>query len=720
LFCSNSAWDTGSLAITRKIRYWKLPRTELQLGERTLIMGVLNVTPDSFSDGGRYLDPDRAYARALEMEQQGADIIDIGAESTRPESKRITADEEWQRLVPVLKRLRDKLGIPLSIDTYKAEIATRAFDYGVEIVNDPSGLTLDPNLAKAAALGDAGLILNHMRGTPETWGRLAPLPDVMANVVKELEATASRARRAGVDKARIVLDPGLGFGKRKEQNSELLAHLGRLTQLEYPILVGPSRKAFLQLVAEAEMGYATAAAVAIAIFNGADIVRVHDVLAMRAAVQVADEVVKMDAAAARLAELEAEKANPPKQPRANNWLEPERKTSVRPPLAKSEPVAAAPVVVAAEGTEQAAEEVKSGESTETAEPKVVAEAGETSTPVEGEATAEASVSDETGKPAETAEAKVDEAKTAPVAPPAPAAGKPIWQGGDRPAPKVTYDRPRDGSAPPPRREWTDRPPQRGGYGDRPPQRSGGYGDRPQAGRPGGYGDRPQGRDGGGPPRREWTDRPPRRDFDGPPRRDFGDRPPNRDAGGAPPPRREWTDRPPNREGGAPPPRREWTDRPPRRDFDGPPRRDFGGPPRGNFGDRPPRPYGDRPPNRDGGGAPPPRREWTDRPPRRDFGDKPQGDRPSGGFGGPRKDFGGPPRRDFGGPPRRDFGGPPRGNFGDRPPRRDFGGPPPPRGDWKDRGPRPGGSDRPPNREGGGPPSGGGDSRPPKKLFRKRP
>src|ERR1043166_6730615 len=153
--------------MSRKIYYWKLRDSEMQLGERTLVMGVLNITPDSFSDGGRFNDPDRAYARALELEEQGADIIDIGAESTRPDSKRISADEEWQRLVPVLKRLRGKLGIPLSLDTYKAEIAERALEYGIEILNDPSGLTFDADLARVASNGNTGLVLNHMRGQPE-------------------------------------------------------------------------------------------------------------------------------------------------------------------------------------------------------------------------------------------------------------------------------------------------------------------------------------------------------------------------------------------------------------------------------------------------------------------------------------------------------------------------------------------------------------------------
>src|ERR1700679_3767118 len=248
--------------MNRKIYYWKLRGSEMQLGERTLIMGVLNVTPDSFSDGGHFNDPDRAYARALELEEQGADIIDIGAESTKPGSHRISADEEWQRLVPVLKRLRGNLRAPLSLDTYKAEIAERALEYGVEIFNDPSGLTFDPGLAKVAANGNAGLILNHMRGQPETWAKLPPMQDPTGSVARDLDATVSRARHAGVDKARIVIDPGLGFGKRKEQNAEIIAHLRELAALDYPILVGASRKSFLAQATEADTAFATAGGVA--------------------------------------------------------------------------------------------------------------------------------------------------------------------------------------------------------------------------------------------------------------------------------------------------------------------------------------------------------------------------------------------------------------------------------------------------------------------------
>lgn len=276
----------------RKLYYWKLNQRELALGQRTLIAGVLNLTPDSFHDGGRYQDPDRAYARALELEEQGAGIIDIGAESTRPGSTRITAAIELQRLTPVLKRLRDKLRVPISVDTYKAEVAERAIELGAEIINDPSGLTFDPGLAKVVVQHNTGIILNHMRGRPESWGKLPPVPDVMGMIVKELEATVSRARHAGLDKSRIVIDPGLGFGKRKEQNSEILARLAELSQLDFPIMAGPSNKSFLAQLTPTGTQFATASAVAAAILAGAHIVRVHDVAEMHAVALIADEIAK--------------------------------------------------------------------------------------------------------------------------------------------------------------------------------------------------------------------------------------------------------------------------------------------------------------------------------------------------------------------------------------------------------------------------------------------
>ncbi len=278
--------------MARKRYEWKLRSRTLQLGDRTLILGVLNVTPDSFSDGGKYLDPDRAFARAIELEEQGADIVDIGAESTRPGSPRISQAEELRRLVPVLKRLRDKLTVPISVDTYKAAVAERALELGAEIINDPSGLTFDPQLAKVVARYDAGLILNHMRGNPETWAKLPPLPDVMGTILHDLDAAVHRARRAGIERTQIVVDPGIGFGKRKEQNSEILARLHELARLDLPILVGPSRKSFLAQRTERETVFATASAVAAAILGGAHLVRVHDVVEMRAAAAVADAILE--------------------------------------------------------------------------------------------------------------------------------------------------------------------------------------------------------------------------------------------------------------------------------------------------------------------------------------------------------------------------------------------------------------------------------------------
>ena len=266
---------------------WKLKHRELMLGDRTLIMGILNVTPDSFSDGGTFSDPDRAFARALELEDDGADILDIGAESTRPGSQRISEAEELRRLVPVLKRLRGKLDIPISVDTYKSGVAEKALELGVEIINAPTGILLDLQLPKVVTKWDAGLIINHMRGTPETWANLPPIKDLMRSLVIDLEAATNRARQAGVDRHRMVLDPGLGFGKRREQNSEILSNLDALRHFDLPILVGPSRKSFLRKDTEDQTEFATAGAVAAGILNGAHMVRVH---AMKSVVDVVDAI----------------------------------------------------------------------------------------------------------------------------------------------------------------------------------------------------------------------------------------------------------------------------------------------------------------------------------------------------------------------------------------------------------------------------------------------
>jgi dihydropteroate synthase len=281
--------------MSNRRRYeWRLRDRTLLLGERTLIMGILNVTPDSFSDAGRYDDPDRAFARAVEIEEAGADLIDIGAESTRPGSERTSEAEELRRLIPVLRRLNGKLSIPISVDTYKSAVAEKALDLGVEIINDPSALTFDPLLSRVAGQHNAGLVINHMRGTPETWARLPPMHDAINTIAADLDAGVHRAVRAGVDRARIVVDPGLGFGKRGEQNSEIIARLPGLDRIDLPVLIGPSRKAFLTQWHKSPevcpLDLMTAAAITAAILSGLHIVRVHAVRELKAVVHLADQI----------------------------------------------------------------------------------------------------------------------------------------------------------------------------------------------------------------------------------------------------------------------------------------------------------------------------------------------------------------------------------------------------------------------------------------------
>jgi|SRR5579871_112328 dihydropteroate synthase len=286
--------------IRRKIHRLKLCRSELVLGHKTLVMGVLNVTPDSFSDGGKFLDVKRAVARGLEMEREGADIIDIGAESTRPGSWEISAVEELARLLPVLEGLRGKLKIPISVDTQKTAVAEIAIGAGAEIVNDVSGLQRDPRLAEVVARHGAAVILMHMRGTPRIMQSLPFAKNVMKDVASGLKKSLSTAHKAGIAKSKIVIDPGIGFGKSFEQNYELLAKLPELGKLGYPLLVGTSRKGFLgrtlarngKPAAVENRIWGTAATVAAAIFGGAHIVRVHDVKEMVQVARVADCLVK--------------------------------------------------------------------------------------------------------------------------------------------------------------------------------------------------------------------------------------------------------------------------------------------------------------------------------------------------------------------------------------------------------------------------------------------
>jgi dihydropteroate synthase len=278
----------------------RLPSRVLLLGERTLVMGVLNVTPDSFSDGGIHLDPAKAVARALEIERAGADILDIGGESTRPGSAAISAADELARVLPVLEGLRGRLKIPISIDTCKASVAKQAVSAGAEILNDVTALRADPALAEIARLHRLPIVLMHMRGEPRTMQKGPFARHVVRDVAQGLRAAAARARKARLAKSQIVLDPGIGFGKSYSQNFDLLAHLADLARLGYPLLVGTSRKSFLGHalggVPENRRQWATAATVTASILAGAHIVRVHDVAEMVQVARVTDLVLAARAA----------------------------------------------------------------------------------------------------------------------------------------------------------------------------------------------------------------------------------------------------------------------------------------------------------------------------------------------------------------------------------------------------------------------------------------
>ena len=280
----------------RKLFRIKLKSRTLVLGERTLVMGVLNVTPDSFSDGGKFLELGSAIEHACAMEHAGADLLDIGGESTRPGSAETPASEELDRILPVLEALRERLKIPISADTRRASVAELALRAGAELLNDVSGLKNDPRIAEAAARPGVPLILMHMRGEPQTM-QVGPFArDVMKDVLQGLRRSAAIARKAGVAKSQIILDPGIGFGKNFAQNYELLNKLPQLAKLGHPLLVGTSRKGFLGATLARdgspappeERIWGTAATVTASILNGAHIVRVHDVAEMFLVARVAD------------------------------------------------------------------------------------------------------------------------------------------------------------------------------------------------------------------------------------------------------------------------------------------------------------------------------------------------------------------------------------------------------------------------------------------------
>lgn len=280
--------STDILALLSRLQHpapcWCTSRSSLSL-DRPLLMGILNITPDSFSDGGKYRSLDRAVARAHELVAQGADLVDIGGESTRPGAPPVSADQETARILPVIEALAGKLPVPISVDTWKSSVADAALAAGAEIINDISGLTFDPDLAAVVARHGAGLVLMHTRGTPQQMQQHTAYDDLLGEVAVSLRCSAAAAESAGVPTSHIVLDPGIGLPKDAAGNLQLLQRLSELQGLGYPLLVGTSRKSFIGTVLErddpADRLFGTATTVALAVAKGARILRVHDLPAMR-------------------------------------------------------------------------------------------------------------------------------------------------------------------------------------------------------------------------------------------------------------------------------------------------------------------------------------------------------------------------------------------------------------------------------------------------------
>lgn len=269
----------------------------MELGERTLVMGVLNVTPDSFSDKGMYLEPKAAVERAWQIASEGADILDIGGESTRPGSRSVSTEEELRRVMPVLEALAagSRYPIPISVDTSKSEVAKAALDCGASIINDVTSLQRDRAIGVEAARHEAALVLMHMRGEPSTMQSIPPSPDILHEVDVWAQEAVIRAKSCGVPSDRIVLDSGIGFGKTAAQNFELLRNLNRLAAAGFPLLVGTSRKSFISSIVTKPAGellWGTCATVAASIVFGAHLVRVHDIAAVREVADVTDAIVR--------------------------------------------------------------------------------------------------------------------------------------------------------------------------------------------------------------------------------------------------------------------------------------------------------------------------------------------------------------------------------------------------------------------------------------------
>jgi dihydropteroate synthase len=263
------------------------------LGKQTLLMGALNVTPDSFSDGGLFFDKDKAISHGLRMAEEGADIIDIGGESTRPGSKPIEIEEELRRVIPVIESLAKEVDVPISIDTYKCAVAQRAIEAGAQIINDISGLHFDPDLAQVAAKQDVPLVLMHIRGTPETMQKNVHYDSLFSEILQYLKDSIKRAESAGLDPNQIIIDPGIGFGKTLGDNLAIIKNLSEFRILGKPILLGTSRKTFIGKILNAGVTdrlEGTLSSIAIGVLNGAHMIRSHDVSQAKRAIAVADAI----------------------------------------------------------------------------------------------------------------------------------------------------------------------------------------------------------------------------------------------------------------------------------------------------------------------------------------------------------------------------------------------------------------------------------------------
>ncbi len=265
----------------------------MDFSTRTHIMGVLNTTPDSFSDGGKFLKLDEAIRQGMKMVQEGADIIDVGGESTRPGSDPLTLKEELSRVIPVIESLSQRTDVPVSIDTYKAEVARRALDAGAQMINDISALRFDPEMKKVAKEFDVPMVLMHIKGTPKNMQKDPFYQDVIGEITEYLKKSIKMAQDAGADREKIIVDPGIGFGKRLEDNLNILKNLKKFSILECPVLIGCSRKSFIGRILDLpveERLEGSLAALAVAIMNGANIVRVHDVKESRRVVRLVDAI----------------------------------------------------------------------------------------------------------------------------------------------------------------------------------------------------------------------------------------------------------------------------------------------------------------------------------------------------------------------------------------------------------------------------------------------